>query len=264
MSEAIEPVKKASSLRDAGLENYDVVEMNRRDLKGAAYNPRVLKEAARQQLRIALKRHGMVAPPVWNKRTGTLVSGHQRMAQLDSIQGSSDYTLKVAVIDVDEAREKELNLLLNNDQAMGEWDWERLRTMFDDEAVTLEGAGFSHTDMVNYFGTDVFDNRREDLAAFAQKMASVASQYDSITKANADKAANEFFLVFVFKTPDEVERFQKTFELPQLRYQNGHVLMRLLGMPIADDAPPVRRSAGTRKKAAADSSPPAQSDSASG
>jgi hypothetical protein len=257
------PKAEPKTLRELGLESYTTEEMHRSALVGSAYNPRKITDSEREQLKIAIKRHGLVSPITWNRRTSRIVGGHQRISILDSLAGTKDYTLSVAVIDVDEAREKELNLLLNNDRAMGEWDWDGLRAMFDDENVTLAGAGFSHTDMVNFFGTDVFNERREDLQAFAEKMASVASQYDNVTKANAEKAASEFFLVFVFKTSDEVDTFCKRFELPPMRYQNGHQLMRLLGMTVADDVePPRRRGAGTRKKAVADSTPAAPSGSA--
>lgn len=41
-------------------------------------------------------------PLVWNRRTGILVSGHQRLKALDALEGTEDYELTVSVIDVDD------------------------------------------------------------------------------------------------------------------------------------------------------------------
>jgi hypothetical protein len=80
--------------------------MNRSQLKAAPYNPRILSEAAKRKLRTGLKKHGLVAPLTFNKRTGNMVGGHQRLDQLDALAGTANYELDVAVIDVDEVREK--------------------------------------------------------------------------------------------------------------------------------------------------------------
>lgn len=63
---------------------------------------------------------------VWNKRTGTLVAGHQRLAQIDELEGTDDYNLEIDVVDLDELQEKELNILLNSRNVQGEDDDERL------------------------------------------------------------------------------------------------------------------------------------------
>src|SRR5689334_18110966 len=95
------------SLRELGLESFEIVSVRRSELKGAPYNPRQLGESEKRKLAKGLKRHGLVAPITWNARTGFVVGGHQRLTIMDSIVGKGDYTLNVARIDVDEAREKE-------------------------------------------------------------------------------------------------------------------------------------------------------------
>jgi hypothetical protein len=98
------------TLRELGLENYHVVEIHRSELVNAVYNPRKISDHEKSKLREVLKRHGLVAPITWNHRSKNIVGGHQRIGLLDDIAETSDYTLHVAVIDVDEAREKELNI----------------------------------------------------------------------------------------------------------------------------------------------------------
>lgn len=223
-------VSEHASLADAGLEAFTMRELHRSELKNATYNPRTINDKERDKLKGALAKHGLVAPITWNKRTGNIVGGHQRISIMDSLMGKSDYSLSVAVIDVEEAREKELNILLNNSQAQGSWDMDMLKTMFDDEAVTLEGAGFDITDMIQMFGDNSLNDRADDLEELAEKLSKLSDTYSSVRERNASKALNEFFLVFVFPDGDHVDALLEKFKLPDNRYQNGLYLMKMLGV----------------------------------
>ncbi len=227
--------KHAASLREAGLESYVVEEVHRSELKNAPYNPRRLTDHERARLSRGLERHGLVAPVTWNKRTGNLVGGHQRVSILDALMGKKDYTLSVSAIDVDEAREKELNVLLNNTAAMGSFDLELLRPMFDDESVTLEGAGMDHTEMVRLFGEDIFDDRTQDLQEFSEKLADIAGQYDAVKERNAKKAEGEHYLVFVFPDGAHVDAFLRAAQMEDNRYQNGMALLDKWGVANPQD-----------------------------
>jgi hypothetical protein len=212
------------TLRELGLENYHVVEIHRSELVNAVYNPRKISDHEKSKLREVLKRHGLVAPITWNHRSKNIVGGHQRIGLLDDIAETSDYTLHVAVIDVDEAREKELNIALNNTNAMGSFDQDLLKAVFADSAVSITGAGFSPSDMVQMFGESVFANRSVDLEAFASTLTKIASQYDAISKKNREKASSEHFLVFIFPSGAHVDQFIEQEGLDQNRYQNGQAL----------------------------------------
>jgi hypothetical protein len=234
---AKKPAAPAQSLADAGLENYEVVEMNRTELKGAPYNPRVLGDHEAKKLKAALKRHGLVAPITWNKRTGNVVGGHQRLKMLDSLMKSSSYTLHVAVVDVDMPREKELNLLLNNQQAMGSFDLAALKDMLDDKEVTLEGAGFDVADVIHMFGDTAFDETREDdLRELAGKLGELASHYTAIQTRNQQKTTGESFLVFVFPDSDHVDALLAHMRAKDNRYQSGLHLMQVLGVDLPDQS----------------------------
>ena len=82
----------------AKTETYQMIEINRADIRNAPYNPRRISKEAREKLKRGLEKHGLVAPLTWNRRTGNLVSGHQRITQIDRIEGVKDYTLQVAAI----------------------------------------------------------------------------------------------------------------------------------------------------------------------
>lgn len=134
-SESAPPPSDGSKL--SKYQKFQPQRVHRRDLKNAPYNPRVMTELAEQELREVLKTHGLVETLVWNRKTGHLVGGHQRIAQLDHLQGSDDYELDVSAIDVPEKKERKLNVILNNPRIQGEYDGDKLLEMFDDPEVGL-------------------------------------------------------------------------------------------------------------------------------
>lgn len=100
------------------------------DLRPADYNPRAITDAALAGLGASVDRFGMVEPPVYNKRTGNLVGGHQRLkVLLDRGTRITD----VVVVDLDEVEEKALNVSLNNPEIAG--------TFTDDLQVVLAEIG---------------------------------------------------------------------------------------------------------------------------
>lgn len=221
------------TLQDMGLETFDVVEIHRSEIQKAPYNPRVLNDAERRHLKAGLARHGLVAPVTWNARTGNLVGGHQRVGQLDALAGTSDYRLRVAKIDVDEGREKELNILLNNPNAMGDWDLGALEAMLRDDSIELEGAGFDSADVFRLFGSSPLEERAsvEELNALAQKVRDARDRYDAIRQSNGGKRDREdFYLVVCFKDTDDLTDFLAAAGLPDNRYQSGADMRRLTGL----------------------------------
>jgi len=82
---------------------------------------------------------GVVEPLVWNRRTGHLVGGHQRLAVL---RARGDTHADVSVVDLPPAREKALNLALNRIQ--GRWDEDRLAELLRElvELPEIELTGF--------------------------------------------------------------------------------------------------------------------------
>lgn len=102
----------------------------RSEINTPDYNPRKISNEAADKLRKQIKEDGLVDAIVINKRTMNVVGGNQRTAQLDRIYryipGESDYQLNVQMIDVDELTEIKINTRLNNPDAMGEFDSEKL------------------------------------------------------------------------------------------------------------------------------------------
>ena len=142
------------------------VELKRSAIRFADYNPRVLDEEAKKSLKRGIKKFGLLGGVTVNKRTGfTVVSGHQRLTVMDELQKydpvtmENDYKVRVDVTDVDEKMEKELNILLNNPNAQGRWDYEKLAQLIPD--IDYKDAGLTDADL-NMIGVDYLLQTEEE------------------------------------------------------------------------------------------------------
>jgi DNA modification methylase len=108
----------------------------------AYYNPRKdLKpgDPEYEKLKRSILEFDLVEPLVWNKRTGRLINGHQRLKVLKEM----GYTeVEVSVVDLPENKEKALNIALNKIQ--GDWDYVKLKDLLAElDADDIELTGFS-------------------------------------------------------------------------------------------------------------------------
>ena len=93
-------------------------------------NPRItltFKDPEYQQIKKSLKVHGYIQPLIWNKRSGYLISGHQRFPLLVA-EGMQE--IEVVVVDLDPQQGKNLMIALN--KITGRWDNEKLSAMLDE------------------------------------------------------------------------------------------------------------------------------------
>ena len=86
------------------------------DLQRAEYNPRTITVEELNGLEASFKKFGYIEPIVWNKQTGRIVGGHQRLKVLEK-QGVEE--VRVVVVDLSEEDEKTCNVTLNNPHAQG-------------------------------------------------------------------------------------------------------------------------------------------------
>ncbi len=114
------------------------------EINPAPYNPRKdLKPGDPDYERLcrSIDEFGCVEPLVWNRRTGNLVGGHQRLKVLIA-RGDTD--IEVSVVDLPLPREKALNIALN--KIAGDWDErqlaELLRELIEEPDLDLEITGF--------------------------------------------------------------------------------------------------------------------------
>lgn len=107
------------------------------ELLPADYNPRTIGDAERRALRKSLETFGQATTLTWNRRTGRLVGGHQRAANLAAI---GETEADVTIVDLDEAREKQLNIALNNEALAGRFDPTKLEGLLHEIQLSDPGA----------------------------------------------------------------------------------------------------------------------------
>lgn len=121
------------------------------DLKPAPYNPRItLKPGmpAYERLARSLAVFDLVQPIVWNRTTGYIVGGHQR---LEILKARGVTQIECVVVELSPEREKALNIALNNENLAGDWDTAKLQDLLSELQsqpnfdVTL--TGFEESDL---------------------------------------------------------------------------------------------------------------------
>ena len=133
------------------------------ELKAASYNPRKdLKpgDAEYEKLKRSIEEFGYVEPVIWNKRTGTVVGGHQRLKVMKDL-GYEE--VDCVVVDLDEQKEKALNIALN--KISGEWDEGLLASLLkdlDNNGYDITFTGFDLAEAQELFGSGSFENVHED------------------------------------------------------------------------------------------------------
>lgn len=199
-------------------QNYDTETISRDMIKNAPYNPRIIDKEAQKRLKRNIAKHGLVSALTWNKRTGNLVGGHQRLEQLDALEKSKDYELTVCVVDVDEREEAALNVQLNNPSMQGVWDLDKLANMTEEFDLDLEAdLGFTETDIDFMFeGDDRFSKlfetvegermrgTLEDIKAARKKLREGAKVMDNI----------DWYTVIVHENEEARKAFMREISMP--------------------------------------------------
>lgn len=200
-------------------QSYDTETISRDMIKNAPYNPRIMDEKAKKRLRQNIAKHGLVAALTWNKRTGNLVGGHQRLEQLDALEKNKDYELTVCVVDVDEREEAALNVQLNNPSMQGEWDLDKLAMMAEDFDLDLSAdMGFTESDIDFMFeGDDRFSQLFE-----TQEGENMRGDLDKVKEARKKSVENlkdrnniNWYTVIVFENENDRDNFMREISIPK-------------------------------------------------
>lgn len=198
-------------------QKFKVETISRADIKNADYNPRIMDKEAKKRLKDGLRKHGLVSTLTWNRRTGNLVGGHQRLEQLDALERSKDYTLDVCVIDVDEQEEAILNVQLNNPSMQGDWDLDALADMTEEFGIDFDDMGFSKTDVdFMYDGDEKFTQLFE--TPEAQEVKQGLEEVKAAREAGKERMQNKnninFYSILVFEDEKQRAEFYKKISTP--------------------------------------------------
>ncbi|EGO9490762.1 TPA: site-specific DNA-methyltransferase [Enterococcus faecalis] len=120
----------------------NIEKMKLSELRPAEYNPRVeLKPGMEEyeKLKQSILEFGFVDPPIFNKRTGNLVGGHQRVTVAKDL-GIGE--IEVSIVDLPIEKEKALNIALN--KISGQWDEDKLALLLNElDENELNISGFT-------------------------------------------------------------------------------------------------------------------------
>lgn len=198
-------------------QKFTIQTIKREDIKNADYNPRIMDKEAKKRLKEGLKKHGLVSTLTWNKRTGNLVGGHQRLEQLDALERNKDYSLDVCVIDVDEAEEAILNVQLNNPSMQGDWDLEKLAGMAEEFDLSFSEMGFTALDIdFMYDGDERFTEMFETPEAEEVKkgLEEVKEARAKSKERMQEKNSINFYSVIVFEDEKQRAEFYRKINTP--------------------------------------------------
>jgi hypothetical protein len=179
--------------------------VKRSNIRMADYNPRRITPEARHKLEENLDKCGLMGGIVWNSTTGNLVSGHQRIAIMDKRKKykaddpKTDYDVWVTKVELTEKEEKEQNIFLNNQSAMGFFDDEKLKSLMKNINFS-EATGFSKKNQISLLGTtELTDMEYEKIATAVSEQT---SRYKEMSK-NRGNEVDGFYIVLVFKNHNE-------------------------------------------------------------
>ena len=133
------------------------------ELLPAEYNPRKdLKpgDEEYEKLKRSIEEFGYVEPVIWNKTTGRVVGGHQRLKVLIDL-GITE--VDCVVVEMDDAKEKALNIALN--KISGDWDKDKLTLLIADlqgEDFDVSLTGFDPAEIDDLFKDSLKDGMHDD------------------------------------------------------------------------------------------------------
>ncbi len=207
--------------------------IHRNQIKNAPYNPRQIDDHARKKLEGNLKKKGLLQSLVWNKLTGNLVSGHQRLSILDDLSKTgSDYTLDMDVVNLSEKDEKEQNLFFNNPSAQGTYDVDKLGKMIVEDSVDYKASGFDDMDLQMHFEGTEYEVTMFDEDKAPKSVQDDLDQLEEIQRMKRERKAHrerdreandpEFYAVVVFPNRDAQGQFMERVGMSRNdRYVDG-------------------------------------------
>lgn len=124
-------------------QKFETKEVERSEIKEHPDNPRKISDSAKKKLNAGLNKYGLLEALMINKSTMHLLSGHQRLAWLDKKhKDRKDYKITVNIVNIPEKEELTLIALMNQENAMGEWDADILGKVIKSGKLNYKTAGF--------------------------------------------------------------------------------------------------------------------------
>ncbi|MCL1995554.1 MAG: ParB N-terminal domain-containing protein [Defluviitaleaceae bacterium] len=194
---------------------FNVQTVNRSEINFADYNPRNIDESNRKLLKKSLKEDGLVETLVWNKRTGNLLSGHQRLSILDELERGKEYALDVAVVDIDEKQEIALNIKLNNQAQQGHYDIEAILDLSQSYDLDLMGDfHFTEYDLQTFEGFGDVYQEPESVTKTAEETEKIKAERKRIRQEDKEEFTPNFYFIVVCRDREEKDEIFKKCNVP--------------------------------------------------
>jgi len=140
------------------MSEYKTTQVKISDLRPAEYNPRQMTKRQADDLKVSIEKFGIVDPIIVNSHEGReniIIGGHQRV-KIAQILGFTE--VPVFYLNLDEEKERELNLRLN--KSGGEWD-NAMLTGFEPEM--LKDVGFTKDELESRFDVKIEEDGQDKL-----------------------------------------------------------------------------------------------------
>lgn len=134
--------------------------MKVKDLRPLKNNPRKITEKKLKMMGKSMREFGDLSGIIFNRQTGNLIAGHQRIKHFDPNWEIDDGFIRTSFgdfvfreVDWDSKKEMIANIAANKHS--GEWDISMLENMIEqvnNELINIELTGFEQQELQNLFG----------------------------------------------------------------------------------------------------------------
>ena len=213
------------------IEIYKIEKIHRSKIKNSSYNPRVISDDNRKRLKKSLKSLGLLYPLVWNRTTGNLVCGHQRISIIDELMGTDNYELTMSVVELSEKEEVKANVKENNHNLRGDYDSEKILNLFS-QGFLPDELGFTINDL-NIMEIDVNVDFFTAETKQTEKDVDKIKEMKEARKKYKEEVSKEFaadnFLCIIFKDAEEKTNWLNDNEIDEtIKYLSFNIIKSLI------------------------------------
>lgn len=197
-------------------------------IEPADYNPRTITEEARKKLRNSIETFGLVEPIIINTKNNRIIGGHQRyQILLDMVMEDDnlaekeyDYLIKDdygfifdsnKLIIENEDYEKALNIVLNNTNLMGDYNYQKLGDLLNElefNGFNLEFTGFDGLELSFYTDDELdftnpfeYDDEEEE-------------ELEDYVDVEGERTNEQYVVSVSFRTKERANEFLEFLDAP--------------------------------------------------
>lgn len=206
-------------------QKFEALRVWRHELAPHPKNPRTITPEARRKLKKNIKSGGLLDTVIWNRATGYVVGGHQRLSILDELERydtttqANDYQIDVLAVNLAEADELAMLAFLNNPGSQGEFDTDLLAALNLDFGVDFADMGFSKADVDYLFDgdarfSDMFVDDPAEVKETKGKLDEIKAHRKESTEKMKEAQSGDFYFVVVARDQAEKDEVMKRIGVP--------------------------------------------------